>query len=219
MRTDASSFMLHAAHHACMKFSDAQQGQSLLETLFVLLILAVLCGVAISGWQTLQTAFHLQSSAEALYNAIQTTRTQALRLEKRDTLCAAAPVPEVVKAERTSQSIRCHLASDGLTTNAWRQGWLMFEDGNSNGVWDDGEIKLLEQLPLPRVVSVKGNLKVSHFVSYGANGRSLSLSGAFQAGTLTVCERASQNAMGWLVVVNAIGRPRLEKNVVADCPD
>lgn len=219
MRADASLPMFWLADHACMKFFNAQQGQSLLETLFVLLILAVLCGVAVSGWQTLQTAFHLQSSAEALYNAIQTTRTQALRLEKRVTLCAAAPALEAVNAVRTSQSIRCHLVSDGPTTSAWRQGWLMFEDNNSNGLWDDGEIKLQEQLPLPWVVSVKGNLKVSHYVSYGANGRSLSLGGAFQAGTLTVCERAAQNAMGWLVVVNAIGRPRLEKSVVADCPE
>lgn len=219
MRADASSLIFYGTHHALMKLFNPQKGQSLLETLFVLLILAVLCGVAVSGWQSLQTAFHLQSSAEALYNAIQTTRTQALRLEKRVTLCAAAPALEAVNPVRTSQFIRCHLLSDGPTTSAWRQGWLMFEDNNSNGLWDVGEVKLQEQAPLPWVVAAKGNSKVSHFVSYGANGRSLSLSGAFQAGTLTVCERASQNAMGWLVVVNAIGRPRLEKSVVADCPD
>jgi len=199
-----------------------QQGHSLLDTLFVLFVLAILCGVAASGFQTLQTSFHLQSSAEELHSAVLTTRTQALRLEKRVTLCAAAPLQEAAKGVNNSATQttpqRCHLLSDGSFVNVWRQGWLMFEDDNNNGVWDEGENKLQQQAPLPRSVSASGNTTVSHFVSFGASGRSLALNGAFQAGTLSICERAIQNASGWRVVVNAIGRPRLEKMTIADCP-
>jgi type IV fimbrial biogenesis protein FimT len=210
MRVHARGREVDAAHHARMNTFKKNQGHSLLDTLFVLFILAVLCGVAVSSFQSVQSSFHLQSSAEALYNAVLTTRTQALRLEKRITLCAAAP--------RSASPARCHLPSDGPVLNAWREGWLMFEDGNSNGLWDEGEAKLQDQAAMPRGVSVDGNTTVSHHVSFGPSGRSLALSGAFQAGTLSVCQSGAHNATGWHVVVNAFGRPRLEKSVIADCP-
>ena len=89
----------------------------------------------------------------------------------------------------------------------------MFEDDNNNGIWDEGELRLAH-----RTVSASGNATVNRFVSFGASGRSLALNGAFQAGTLTVCERQTKNSTGWRVVVNAVGRPRLEKLLIDDCP-
>jgi len=55
-------------------------------------------------------------------------------------------------------------------------------------------------------------------VSFGASGRSLSLNGAFQAGTITTCERGAIAKEGWLLVVNAVGRSRLDKGQIAICP-
>jgi type IV fimbrial biogenesis protein FimT len=189
------------------------QGHSLIDTLFTLFILALLGGMAASAMQSLQTSVRLQTTAEALHSAVLNARTQAMRLEKRVTLCAAA-----VGLENSSLPTRCHVASDGQVVNVWRQGWLLFEDDNNNGIWDVGEGRLQQQAPVHKDVSVSGNVTVSRFVSFGASGRSLALNGAFQAGTLTVCERQSKNASGWRVVVNAVGRPRLEKTTVSDCP-
>lgn len=193
----------------------SHRGHTLLDTLFALFIVALLCGVAASSMQAQQTQVRLQASAEALHSALLTASTQALRLEKRVSLCAAAPQQVAVG---DGQTLRCHLVSDGSFASAWRQGWLMFEDDNNNAVWDAGEVRLQQQAPLPASVSVSGNATVSHFVSFGASGRSLGLNGAFQAGTLTVCARQTQNTMGWHVVVNAVGRPRLEKVRITDCP-
>jgi len=94
----------------------------------------------------------------------------------------------------------------------------MFEDDNNNGVWDVGEVRLAQQAPLHPTVSASGNATVNHFVSFGASGRSLALNGAFQAGSLTVCKGSSDNTTGWRVVVNAVGRPRLEKSNITTCP-
>jgi type IV fimbrial biogenesis protein FimT len=212
---EASLHVHHGGMTSLAHFKNNCTGYSLLDTLFALFIVAVLCGVAASSMQGLQTVAHLQTAAQALHAAVLNTRTQALRLEKRITLCAAAPNTEDTSPAKL---MRCHIASDGSFVNAWRQGWLMFEDDNNNGVWDVGEARLAQQPPLHSRVSAMGNTTVSHFVSFGASGRSLALNGAFQAGTLTVCERQRQNTTGWHVVVNAVGRPRLEKLLVTDCP-
>ena len=142
-----------------------------------------------------------------------------MRLEKRVTLCAAAKsATGNTSLGRGVTPFRCHVSSDGPFSNVWRQGWLMFEDVNNNGIWDEGEVRLALHDTLHRTVSASGNATVNHFVSFGASGRSLALNGAFQAGTLTVCERQTQNSTGWRVVVNAVGRPRLEKLLIDDCP-
>lgn len=202
-----------------MSSAFSNRGHSLLDTLFALFIVALLCGVAASAMQSLQTSVRLQTAAEALHSAVLTARTQALRLEKRVTLCAASPRPPTsAGAASSGEIVRCHVLSDGPFVNVWRQGWLMFEDNNNNGVWDLGEVRLAQQGPLHPVVSANGNATVNQFVSFGASGRSLALNGAFQAGTLTVCEGQSKNTTGWRVVVNAVGRPRLEKTNITACP-
>ena len=212
--SNARNIVLQIAHHLGMSSSIRSQGHSLIDTLFVLFILALLGGMAASAMQSLRTSARLQSTAEALHSAVLSARTQAMRLEKRVTLCAAA-----ASTPDSLLPIRCHQTSDGNGLNVWRQGWLLFEDDNNNGTWDVNEGRLQQQAAVHADVSVSGNATVSRFVSFGASGRSLALNGAFQAGTLTVCQRQTQEASGWRVVVNAVGRPRLEKTTISDCAD
>ena len=94
----------------------------------------------------------------------------------------------------------------------------MFEDANSNAVWDEGEDLIKQRSRINPKVSATGNTTVSRYVSFGASGRSLSLNGAFQAGTITICERDAKAKEGWLLVVNAVGRARLDKGQIAICP-
>jgi type IV fimbrial biogenesis protein FimT len=65
-------------------------GFSLIETLFVLLVLAILCGTAVSSFQSLQVRAQVQAASQALLSDVLSARTEALRREKRVTLCAAA---------------------------------------------------------------------------------------------------------------------------------
>jgi Tfp pilus assembly protein FimT len=94
----------------------------------------------------------------------------------------------------------------------------MFEDANSNGMWDASELLLNQHAPLNERVWAQGNATVNRYISFGASGRSLALNGAFQAGTLSFCELQNREAQGWLLVINAVGRPRLEKSQVSACP-
>ncbi len=191
--------------------SHLQLGQSFLETLFVLFLLALMCGMAASSMRFVQTKIQIQTAAQDMLNAVLTARTEALRLERRVTLCVAEGASDLSK--------QCVLPSrySSLSMPSWQLGWLMFVDDNSNGIWDPEELLLQQSKALPSVVSATGNANVNRYISFGANGRSLVLNGAFQAGTLTFCERLSTSNSAWLLIINAVGRPRLEKTQISNC--
>lgn len=202
---------------------QGHQGQSLIETLFVLFVMAVMCGVAASSMLWVQRKIQIQTAAEDLLNTVLTARTEALRREKRVTVCVAQTLTNSASNSLTQDSsglpTQCDKATGiaGVLAPAWQQGWLMFVDDNSNGVWDSGEVLLQQHKSLAMAISATGNSTVNRYISFGANGRSLILNGGFQAGTLTVCEHLARSSAGWLLVINAVGRPRLEKTEVAQC--
>ena len=194
-----------------MKFNLKANGYSLIEMLFMLLIFGVLCGTVALSFQELQNRVHIQAASEALLSDILSARAEALRRERRVTLCAAALDSSLQPQLPTT------CASSGSSV-AWHQGWLVFEDTNGNGVWNEGEPLLKQRSRINSNISATGNGTVSWYVSFGASGRSLSLNGAFLAGTITFCERGTRAKGGWLLVVNAVGRARLDKGQIATCP-
>ena len=95
------------------------------------------------------------------------------------------------------------------TAGSWAQGWVVFVDGNDNGRREASEAVLQLHNALPGFLTLQGNAMVDRYISYGPQGRSQSTSGAFQAGTLTLCGAGQTHV--WRVVINAVGKPRLEK--------
>jgi type IV fimbrial biogenesis protein FimT len=85
----------------------------------------------------------------------------------------------------------------------------MFVDGNNNARREATETVLQVQAALPRWMTLQGNATVDRYISYGPQGRSQSTTGAFQAGTVTLC--GAGQAHVWRVVINAVGKPRLER--------
>jgi type IV fimbrial biogenesis protein FimT len=194
-----------------MKFTLKVDGYSLIEMLFMLFIVGVLCSTVALSFKGLQNRVHIQAASEALLSDVLSARAEALRLERRVTLCAAALDSSLQPALPTA------CASSGSSV-AWHQGWLVFEDPNSNGLWDEGEPLLQQRSRINPQVSATGNTTVGRYVSFGASGRSLLLNGGFQAGTITFCESGANAKEGWLLVVNAVGRARLDKGQIAICP-
>ena len=123
-----------------MKFTLKADGYSLIEMLFILFILAMLCGTVALSFQELQNRVHIQAASEALLNDILSARAEALRRERRVTLCAAALDSSLQPQLPTT------CASSGSPV-AWHQGWLVFEDTNGNGVWNEGEPLLKQRSP------------------------------------------------------------------------
>ncbi|WP_324731795.1 GspH/FimT family pseudopilin [Pseudomonas paeninsulae] len=89
----------------------------------------------------------------------------------------------------------------------WASGWRVFVDLNNNGQLDEGEPLLRQEQSLPKGVIAKGNTPVRRYVRYTPLGNAKLLSGAFQAGTLTLCHATGEQAVRRLVL-SASGRLR-----------
>ncbi len=171
------------------------RGFTLLEALVVLALLAVLLSLSAPSLQGLRQKHQMQSQAEQWQASLLLARSEALRRQQRVTLCVREPSsgagPECARA------------------GTWTQGWVMFVDGNDSGRREAGETVLQLHNALPGFLSLQGNAMVDNYISYGPQGRSQSTTGAFQAGTLTLCAVGQTHV--WRVVINAVGKPRLEK--------
>jgi len=171
------------------------RGFTLLEALLVLALLAVLLSLAAPSLQGLRHKHQMQSHAEQLQSSLLLARTEALRRQQRVTLCVRESAAEA--------------GPDCSTAGTWAQGWVVFVDGNDNGRREATEAVLQLQEALSGFLTLQGNATVNRYISYGPQGRSQSVTGAFQAGTLTLC--GAGQAHVWRVVINAVGKPRLEK--------
>jgi type IV fimbrial biogenesis protein FimT len=62
-----------------------------------------------------------------------------------------------------------------------------------------------------------GNSLIKNYVSYTPFGRAETLSGAFQAGTVIVCFKSAVATDAFSVIINNMGRPRVQKTIVPNC--
>lgn len=170
-------------------------GFTLVEALVVLVLMALLLTLAAPSLKGLRQRQQLRGQAEAFWNSLTLARAEAMARQQRVTVCAQSVV------------------GDCDATGPWQRGWLVFVDTNRNGQREAEELVLQRQGTLPDGMSLVGNTPVRRALAYAEEGRSVSVSGGFLAGTLTFCQDGQ--GQGWNVVINAVGRPRLE---AADCP-
>lgn len=179
----------HQAH------SHAGRGFTLVEAIVAMLLLGVLVALAAPSLAGLRQRQELRGVAETFWNSLVLARGQAMARQQRVTVCA----------QSTTGS--CD------PSGPWQGGWLVFVDVNRNGQREPDEPLLQRQGALPKGISLVGNSTVRRVLAYAEEGRSVSVSGGFLAGTLSLC-RTGQS-QGWDVVINAVGRARL---VQAVCP-
>jgi type IV fimbrial biogenesis protein FimT len=167
-------------------------GFSLAEVLVVMALLAVLLVLAVPAVSGLRARHELQAVAEEVWQSLVLARSQALAQQTRVVLCPAV--------------------SDGVCDlqGQWAHGWLVFVDSQHNGWRDADEPVLQSRGALPVGVRLQGNSTVNLGVRYGADGLGQGL-----GGTLTVCKPGLSEQ--WTVVINMLGRPRMEKVDAVDC--
>lgn len=180
------------------KLTRRDRGVTLLEALVVLALLGILVGLAAPALSDLRARHQLQGQAEGLLESLVLARSEALRRQQRVTLCAQA-------ASQTCDP-----------QGQWQQGWLVFVDANNTGQREAQEVVLQVHDAVLPPMRLRANLTLKGYFSYGADGRSQSTSGSFMSGTWRFCHDAWP--LGWKVVSNALGRPRVEKSTTQDCP-
>lgn len=155
-----------------------QRGMSLIQLLFVLLIVGLTARFASPAYSALIEQQRRQVTAEQLVSSLRNARTEAL----------VRHLPVVVYA----------LEED------WGRGWRVIVDQSGRGHLDSSNPVLLEIQGSERIPIV-GNAPVKHYVRFSPLGEPLMSGGAFQAGTLHVCQ-AKTALSHYQVVLAKTGR-------------
>jgi type IV fimbrial biogenesis protein FimT len=177
----------------------AAGGFTLVEFLVTLAILSILTTVAVSQLSSMVESSQMRALNNDLLAHLRLARSEAIVRGGRVVICTA------------SSDSTCS------TTTGWHQGWLVFADGNNNGLRDNNEVLIRYRSAAPSGWTMRGNSTIARYVSYDAMGSTRMVSGAFQAGTITICRLGSSRSKPREVVINSVGRIRSQDNATAVC--
>jgi len=175
------------------------RGFTLIEMLIVVAVTAVLMSIAVPSMDATIRSIRLTSASNVFVSGLHLARSEAIKRNGRVVLCKSA---------------------DGAVCSAsggWEQGWIIFHDANNNGVHDSTETIIQREAALAANLRFVGNLSVARYVSFAASGATRLVGGGFQAGTLTVCNHSADPGEGRQIILNAVGRPRVQKAAVSFC--
>lgn len=177
-----------------------QSGTTLLELMVVLAVSAILLTVGIPSFAAFIDASRLTGATNALVSSLHLARSEAIKRNARAVMC-----PSVT-------------GTSCAGSGGWHQGWIVFHDANNNAARDAAESVILRQPSMPEGFRLTGNTPVSRYISYSPTGSARMISGAFQAGTLTVCRESPAQSEARQIIISSTGRPRTVKKVLASCP-
>ncbi|MCL2297926.1 MAG: GspH/FimT family pseudopilin [Proteobacteria bacterium] len=172
------------------------RGFNLIELIIVLALISGALAMAAPAMGDWLTKSRQRNLAKAIAHAITIARTEAIKRNTRVTICISA------NQQTCTQS------------GGWEQGWIIFPGPISSTLEVDDTIIHHESSGTFFNLTATGNQPVRRYLSFLSTGRPHLLSGAFQAGTITVCA-PGQNAIN--VVMAATGRTRIE-NTSTPCP-
>lgn len=175
------------------------RGLSLLESVVGLALAAGVFAVSVPAMQGWLHAADLAAAANELLADLHLARSEALKRNRRVALCKSADGQQC-SAER-----------------GWEQGWILFHDENNDGSVDAGEELIYRREALPAHLSLAGNQPVAKYISFTALGVTKTTGGGFQAGTLTLCRRSARATPSRQVILNSVGRPRVQRSTVPAC--
>lgn len=174
-------------------------GFTLVELMVSLAILAVLLAAAATAMHDVGRSMKLSAMANGFVSGLRLARGEAIKRNARVVMC------------KSTDGAGC--ASAG----GWDQGWILFHDRNNDGIRDAAETLIHRGEALPEGYRLTGNSSVARYLSFSPFGGTRFTSGAFQAGTITLCRQSVEGGEARQVVINAVGRLKVQRASVAFC--
>ena len=179
---------------------SGSSGVTLIEFVVSLSVVLASLRLAVPAMSAMVDSVRLDGANQTMVSSLQLARNQAVMRGRHVVLCKSA------------DGQRCSRAS------GWEQGWIVFQDSNNNALLDEGEPVLHKEHALTARVRLTGNRPVAAYISYTPLGQTHLASGAFQAGTLTVCVASFSASTGRQIVISSSGRARTQYAKLDDCP-
>ncbi|MDQ1315217.1 MAG: type fimbrial biosis protein FimT [Pseudomonadota bacterium] len=171
-----------------------------MELMVVLAVVGILAAIGVPAFASLMRSSRLSSFTNEMVSSLHLARSEAIKRNSRAVMCTSAT------------------GASCAASGGWHQGWLVFHDPNNNAELDAGETVILARQPLPAGFFLTGNPTVDKYISYTPSGATEQISGAFQAGTLTLCNESGSAGTARQIVINRTGRPRTARITLAFCP-
>lgn len=170
-----------------------------MEMLVAMVATALLFAIAVPSMAGMIKSARITSASNVFLSGLLLARSEAIKRNSRVVLC------------KSENGAACS------ATGAWEQGWIVFQDINNNGLREDSEIIIRRESPLSAELRLMGNLNVASYVSFTSTGATRLVGGGFQAGTLTVCNQSAEPGEAKQIVLNAVGRPRVQTALISTC--
>ncbi|SDB02756.1 type IV fimbrial biogenesis protein FimT [Desulfonatronum thiosulfatophilum] len=171
-------------------FNNQPSGLTFIEVLVAIAIALILMAVATPYVMGMLRNAGVSTVAHEFLTALNYARSEAIKRNHRITIC------------KSSNGTEC------TVNGGWEQGWIIFTDATNTGTVEDPSQILKIRRPLGSGFTLSGNMPVRNYISYVSNGSTQYLSGAFQAGTLTLCRQSR----GVKFVLARAGRVRTESH-------
>ncbi len=167
------------------------KGLTLIELMVVIAIIGILASLAAPSFNTILRQQKVIGEANLLFSLVYIARSEAIKRNGVVTIC------------KSTDAVQC----GGL----WSDGWIVFEDNNSDGSRDVGE-------PLISSGLIRDDYQLS-WSAFGSNNyirftsRGLTLS---QNGTFKLCPNDGDIRFARAVVISKTARVRLTKDTDGD---
>lgn len=158
-----------------------KNGYTVIELMLTIAILAIIASVAMPPLTDFINRYRSEVVRQRLFDLIALSRSRAYGHGKIYTLCASS--------------------DSNLCGTDWSQGALLFEDRDGNGDRGTGEIIERVMQPLPDEGSLEWNNN-RDYLQFRPNGLT-----RWQMGNFTYCPPDGDEKYGWIIILNATGRP------------